>query len=308
MEMHQLKTFVTVAQEGHLTRASELLHLSQPAVSAHIKSLEDELGVSLFERTPKGMLLTPVGKLMLTQAKIALSATGDLLNQAKLLKDEISGIVKLGSIAEPLPHKMVEFLNMMASCYPQITLHMSNGISGTIVKNIKRQRLDVGYVLGTIDDDEIATIRLKTVRLYVTAPIAWRERIENAGWMEVASLPWVVTPPVCIIRNPTDNQSHIRKLQSADDPSQEITIENLLAAGFGLSILREEQALAAEQSGEVVLWRQLYCETPLSLLFLKGRSSDPVIKALVSVARQVWGNMDDSGQFAPITVERKNTG
>ncbi|MCP5237554.1 MAG: LysR family transcriptional regulator [Zoogloeaceae bacterium] len=53
MELYHLRTFVTVAEEGHLTRASERLFTSQPAVSAHIKALEEELGVTLFERTPR---------------------------------------------------------------------------------------------------------------------------------------------------------------------------------------------------------------------------------------------------------------
>lgn len=58
MEIYQLRTFVTIAKEGSITRASELLFLSQPAVSAHIKAMEDELGLVLFERTPRGMSLT----------------------------------------------------------------------------------------------------------------------------------------------------------------------------------------------------------------------------------------------------------
>ena len=61
MELYHLRTFVTVAEEGHLTRASERLFTSQPAVSAHIKALEEELGVTLFDRTPRGMQLTPAG-------------------------------------------------------------------------------------------------------------------------------------------------------------------------------------------------------------------------------------------------------
>lgn len=61
MELYQLKTFTAVAEENHLTRAAERLNTSQPALSAHIKSLEAELGVTLFERTPKGMKLTPQG-------------------------------------------------------------------------------------------------------------------------------------------------------------------------------------------------------------------------------------------------------
>ncbi|MFD2448247.1 LysR family transcriptional regulator [Vogesella fluminis] len=54
MEIYQLRTFVTVAQQGHLTQAAELLHLSQPAVTAQIKAIEEEVGMPLFERTAGG--------------------------------------------------------------------------------------------------------------------------------------------------------------------------------------------------------------------------------------------------------------
>jgi DNA-binding transcriptional LysR family regulator len=61
MDLNQLRTFVTVADFGHLTRAAEALHLSQPAVSGHIKALEEGFGVTLFERSSSGMSLTPPG-------------------------------------------------------------------------------------------------------------------------------------------------------------------------------------------------------------------------------------------------------
>ena len=61
MELYQLRTFAAVAELGHLTRAAERLHVSQPAVSAQIRALEDELGTPLFERGPSGMTLTTAG-------------------------------------------------------------------------------------------------------------------------------------------------------------------------------------------------------------------------------------------------------
>ncbi|PJR87320.1 hypothetical protein CN878_22665 [Ochrobactrum sp. 695/2009] len=62
MEIYQLRTFLAVARCQHLTRASEQLHISQPAVSKHIKALEEELGLKLFERTASGVFLTRSGR------------------------------------------------------------------------------------------------------------------------------------------------------------------------------------------------------------------------------------------------------
>ena len=67
MELYQLRTFAAVAELGHLTRAAEQLHISQPAVSAQVRALEEELGVVLFERSSSGMQLTPAGRQLLQE-------------------------------------------------------------------------------------------------------------------------------------------------------------------------------------------------------------------------------------------------
>jgi DNA-binding transcriptional LysR family regulator len=64
MELYQLRIFLTIARTGNLTRAAERLNASQPAVSSQIKALEEELGVTLFARTPRGMELTQEGRIL----------------------------------------------------------------------------------------------------------------------------------------------------------------------------------------------------------------------------------------------------
>ena len=78
MEFYQLNTFVKVADEGNLTRAAERLFTSQPAISAQIKALEEELGVELFERSSRGMRLTAKGQLLYDQAAATLAAAEQL--------------------------------------------------------------------------------------------------------------------------------------------------------------------------------------------------------------------------------------
>lgn len=69
MSLAQLTYFVAVAEEQHLTRAAKRLHVSQPPLTRQIQQLEDELGVQLFERSPKGMRLLPNGETLLIRAK-----------------------------------------------------------------------------------------------------------------------------------------------------------------------------------------------------------------------------------------------
>src|SRR5512139_2019619 len=101
MELYQLRTFATVAEEGHLTRASERLHLSQPAVSGHIKALEQELDVRLFDRAATGMVLTEAGRQLLSHALKVLSAADGVKRVAQQLHAEVTGVLHIGTVADP---------------------------------------------------------------------------------------------------------------------------------------------------------------------------------------------------------------
>ncbi|MBO1414041.1 LysR family transcriptional regulator, partial [Streptomyces sp. FH025] len=99
MELRQLQYFVTVAQHGSFTRAAELLHLSQPGVSAQIRRLERELGQTLLDRSGRTVRLTPAGEAVLPHARAALAAATAARQTAQEFAGVRRGHVRLGMVA-----------------------------------------------------------------------------------------------------------------------------------------------------------------------------------------------------------------
>jgi len=114
MELYQLKTFVAIAHEGSLTRAAERVFTSAPAVSAQLKALEDELGVKLFERTPRGMTLTDAGRRMLDEAERTLASATRMRSAAEQIRGAVQGMVRFGTVVDPVALRLGDVLVKLA--------------------------------------------------------------------------------------------------------------------------------------------------------------------------------------------------
>ena len=290
MELYQLKTFVTVAEEGHMTKAAERLHTSQPSVSAHVKALEKELGVALFVRTPKGMLLTQEGQVLLGRAEKALFAIADIKREAKCLKDELSGTVKLGLHIDPRFLAIDALFHEIQRRHGKIDFHMVQRWSWEQPAAIIKGELDGGYVYGKPHHGDISAIALRTFNIVVAAPAKWKDRLKEACWKDVANLPWIWTPPHCAFTRIAETTFADRglkpiKLTIAD---QELITHSLVSSGIGLALMIEEEAREAEGKGELMIWDTTVDTVDLCFIYSWGRRKEPLLKAVVEVIREQW--------------------
>lgn len=290
MDLNQLKTFVKVAETANLTKASELLFLSQPAVSAQIKSLESELGVTLFQRNARGMMLTVAGQALKQDALKALAAAKGVLSRAQSFRDGVTGECRIGTISEPVILRLGELLSQLTQAYPNLSLRLSQSISGIVVDSLLEGRLHGGFVIGDVADSRIASIPVHTITLRVVAPFAWRDRILGADWAEIADHPWIGMPAKCSFQRTTANLFARYGLcpRSIVEVDQETTVRQMVALGLGLALMREDVALDAEAKQELAIWPKGMESGTLNFIYLRSETSSPIVPALRESVRKVW--------------------
>jgi DNA-binding transcriptional LysR family regulator len=290
MEIYQLRTFLTVARLGHLTRAAEQLHISQPAVSKQLKALEEELGVVLFERTPAGMVLTRPGQMLLEHAEKTLASAMELVNLAQRIRGEVTGAVRLGTIIDPEFLRLGAVLGRLLARHPQIDVKLAHGISGTVLERLRAGAVDAGFYLGELADPAIDVTPLCTLNYVVVAPAAWAGRIAGAGWADIAGLPWIGTPAHSSQHRLVADMfaEHGMAWSSVVEVDQEASMRSLVAMGVGLCLLREDVAQEAARHGQMVVWPGARRACPLSLIHLKGRAGDALVDALRQAVLEAW--------------------
>jgi DNA-binding transcriptional LysR family regulator len=301
MELHQIRTFVTVAEHGNLTKAAQLLHVTQPAVSGHLKALEETLNLRLFERAATGVRLTRAGELLLPRARAILEAAAGLRGAAKDLQGHLTGKAALGTILDPHVIRLGEFVNLLRQRHPSLDLELRQGISPWVMEGVANGALDAAFFMGDKVHPGVKANELTRLPYRVVAPPAWRARIERADWPELADLPWVRglsdSPHLAMVTQVLSRYNLApRKAVEAD---QESTIKNLVAAGVGLGLMREDLARAAQAAGEVFVWQRARLQTRLSFVYLQSREGDPVIAAMEAVVREAWSSAAPQQPAAP---------
>ncbi len=290
VEIYQLRAFIAVARTGQMTRAAEQLHLTQSAVSKQLKSLEEELGAPLFERSASGMALSAAGKRLMPLAKRTLDAATELLSAAKLLQGQISGTLRLGTIIDPASIRLGELLLEMQQHFPGIDVRLEHGISGTVLQHVRNGDLDAGFFLGHIDDPELKTVQLTLESYVVAAPAAWSEHVMGRGWSVLASLPWIGTPQASSQTAVMDKvmREHGLTRRTVVEADQESSMIDLVHAGVGLCLVRERLALEVVSHKHIVLWDGDKIPCPLSVVLRAEDAPRPLPAALLEALFKIW--------------------
>ncbi|SHO59014.1 LysR family transcriptional regulator [Vibrio quintilis] len=290
MEIHQLKTFLAVAREGSITRASEQLYLSQPAVSAHVKAIEDTLGLILFERTPQGMRLTADGSVILAQVELTLNAHREIFEQATRLKGKLSGTLRLGIGCQTAPEMLGELLTRLAEYYPDVTVSLRHNSAAEVIQGVRSEELDAGFYSEAGESDPMFdTVEVGRFGIYLSAPPGLIDLSQPVDWQQLALLPWICpASSTCCGRAAEKlfDKHQIRPVKVISVDREQVT-KNLIAGGVGIGLLHTDTVREAQLSGEVEVICEAHKAARVLYFTLKKRAGDPLLKAINTLLCEV---------------------
>ncbi|NDV49735.1 MULTISPECIES: LysR family transcriptional regulator [unclassified Salipiger] len=296
--LNGLLAFVTVAREGSVSRAAEVLNLTQPAISHQIRRLGEETGVTYFKRAPHGLDLTPDGKALLPKAEAVLNAMADFRQHAVGRVGQVSGALRIGTIVDPEFIRLGRLLSQLGAAHPGITTELVHGISGEILEKLHRRQIDAGFYLtdpGAVDalasQDAMHVKHLATFTYRIIAPVGWDSRVATADWSDLAKLPWIGTTAASVHnrllgRIFADHGCTQNVVALVD---HEASMLEMVRAGVGLCLCRETIALDQQHSFGLSLCETQSVPACLVMLSLKSREATPVVAALFSQLAIIWG-------------------
>jgi DNA-binding transcriptional LysR family regulator len=294
IDLVQLRTFVAVAEEQHLTRAAERLHVSQSAASAHVRAIEENLDMQLFVRTNRSLELTRVGQMLLRQAKSLLSEAAQFTSTAREMRGKIEGNFVVGASSEPSASRIGDVVLALRAKHSLISVDLRAQPSTATRQALKTGELDIGMLLGRPADIGFTYYQLATVQFRIAGPIAWKDRIESADWGDLAALPWITPTQSSLAYSAmlaqlfSDKGLELNTVVRFDNS----TLGRQLAQkGVGMLLMREEHALQGERDGTLALSPIARAEFPLFLAHLATRGNDPLIKAFIEASNVAWPEM-----------------
>lgn len=296
MQLQQIRTFVTVANLGHLTKAAEALHLTQPALSGQLKSLEEKLKIKLLSRSATGMTLTPAGRKLLPKAESILLALDEFKNTAKSLEGSLSGQLRIGVIMiDPDFLKLGTLMSKMADKHKGITIDLEVGGVQRCVTGVECGTLDGAFFAGTAPHRIISTLQLHLLEYQVIAPAQWASKLRSAIWGNLALMPWIRAPKPSAHYELVAGMFRHASIEPVKiiEVDHESVIVSLVKAGIGLSLIRQDLAIEAAERGDVIIWKHAPpLNLPLSFIHHIDRQNDPLILALSESLREVWAIKD----------------
>lgn len=161
MELRVLRYFLTVASEESITNAANILHITQPTLSRQLMQLEEELGVQLFIRGKKSIILTDAGMLLRSRAEEIINLTDRTEKEFLEQSDFVSGEIFIGAGETNGMRELAKIIKSFNKQYPQVKYNLHSGNADDIKEKIDKGLIDIGLLTEPVDIGKYDFVRLK---------------------------------------------------------------------------------------------------------------------------------------------------
>lgn len=296
MTLTELRYIVAVARERHFGRAAEACFVSQPTLSVAVRKLEDELGVSLFERGLGEVSVTPVGRKVVEQARRVLEEVALIPAMAAQGQDELAGVLRLGVIYTIGPYLLPPLIALLHARAPQMPLQIEENFTAVLAERLKQGELDVVVLALPFAESGILTEAVYREPFVVLLPRGHQLEKEAAIDPErLAEEELLLLGPGHCFRDqvlqfcPACNRLGGRSetLQKTLQGSSLETMRLMVASGMGLTVLPQTSVNQHPYAEDLLSVRPFTSPAPERVVALAWRKSFPRPKAIQMLAAAI---------------------
>lgn len=311
MYFHQLEAFVQVADNQSFSKAAKAMYLSQPTVSAHIKSLESELGVPLILRTTKEVLLSDAGHIFYDYAKELLHTRDVATLMMQSYATEIKGELPVSASTVPSQYLLPELLTEMYLRYPDLKVSVHQADSSQVINQIENYDAEVGFTGMQLSDSKCIFEPILDDQLVLITPNTPAYQVYQGHFpiSQLRYLPFVFREKGSGTRKEADaffqsiglNDQQLHILTEL--PSTE-SVKQAVCHGLGVSVISRMAAEDYEKFGYLLtfdldselLKRSIY------LVYHKNRVLTPAAKSFIEVVREKYGPKPEHPRVSPRVI------
>ncbi len=311
MNLRDLNYIIAVAEARHFGKAAERCFVSQPTLSGQIKKLEEELGVTIFERTKRSVEITPIGETILAHARLIQEQSEAIKQSALTHQDPLLGPLRIGAIPTLSPYLMPLILLPLKNQYPQMKLVLSEEMTDTLLKRLHNHEIDAALLATAVEEPELEVIPLFDEPFWLAYPYdhpfyikdeITREDLDNTELLLLAEGHCLAKQAMdfCHVRDRKD-QGEMADLRA----SSLETLLQLVSAGFGSTLVPSLAMRGAWATGSGIATRKLEFKDAYRRVSLVFRKSYPGTQALDAFAQVVLENLPNTVQ--PLTGNKHST-
>jgi DNA-binding transcriptional LysR family regulator len=293
MDFEQLKAFVEVARNASFSRAAEKLFRTQPAISAQIRALEEDVGARLFDRAGGRVTLTAGGKLFLEYAEEALQARRNIIRAvaevARTPRGELVVSANEATYLYILPQVFAQFKRK----YPRVSVSIARNKRSRTLEAVLAQEVDFGVTTQPINDPRLTIVPVHQDEMVVITPVGHPLAAKRTmQFAQIAAFP-LILPKQGRTRDAIDQLFARRSLKpeiSMELESSEL-IKRFTAAGVGVGILARSNTMAESAAGllGVVELEDVRIARDLVLVYRKDKSLSRAAQAFIEIMQSSVG-------------------